>query len=108
MITGETWELVSRTDGATVGEIRVAGSDFPWLTGSFAERPGFVPHRALFEDAASRFEAEEWDAYDIACDRIEAALALHTPDGRAVTAFLLHLTGAEATFRRRDEPSPPS
>jgi hypothetical protein len=45
---GEVWQL--RRGGEVLGEITMTEADFPWLSGSFAERPGFAEVAPLFAE----------------------------------------------------------
>jgi hypothetical protein len=95
---GETWHL-QRGD-EVLGDITVTGTDFPWLTGDFAARPGFAEVAPLFATVA---EGSDPAACERAYRQIEATLTLVSPSGPAAE-FLLNIDGDEAWFRWSDKP----
>ncbi|WP_344088473.1 hypothetical protein [Luedemannella helvata] len=107
LISG-TWRLVRGDE--VLGEIVITDADFPWLSGSFAARPGFAAVAPLFVEELALSAALEDDdspaairAWESAYDRIVATMSLVSPAG-PVAEFLLHIDGAEAWFRWSDEP----
>ena len=103
-----TWRLVRGDE--VLGEIVITDADFPWLSGSFAARPGFAEVAPLFAEELALSAALEDDdnqtamqAWESAYDRIVTTMSLVSPTG-PVAEFLLHIEGAEAWFRWSDEP----
>ncbi|MGW4803445.1 hypothetical protein [Kitasatospora sp. NPDC004272] len=99
-IAGETWRLLHGTE--PVGEIRIDGVDMPWLNGTFRPGPAwpeFAPH---FAECHRLAEAEDWEGWERAYGRLEAACTLHSPDG-PVAEFMLHVEPPRARFRYHRE-----
>lgn len=108
---GEVWQL--RHGDEVLGEITITGTDFPWVSGSFAARGGFARFAPWFAEELALLEvtlddAGEADvsAWDAAYDRIASTMTLIAPSG-PVTEFLLHIDAGEAWFRWTDEPFDP-
>ncbi|MFD7729212.1 hypothetical protein ACFV6F_02345 [Kitasatospora phosalacinea] len=99
--TEETWRLLR--GGELVGEIRIDEADFPWLSGEFVPGPAWPGLAPGFAECRRLAEAEEWAAWERAYDPLEAACALHSPDG-PVAEFLLHVEPPRAWFRFSEEP----
>ncbi|KRD07644.1 MULTISPECIES: hypothetical protein [unclassified Streptomyces] len=103
---GEVWHVRDAHGGEDVGEIVVAGADFPWLSGRFAPGPGYAAVAALFARELALAEQdrdellEEWEEV---YDEIRRRVSLVSPRG-PVPEFLLHVGGGEAWFRWSDEP----
>ncbi|MGA5820169.1 hypothetical protein ACPC54_20160 [Kitasatospora sp. NPDC094028] len=101
MRTGTTWRLLRGEE--LLGEIVVEESDFAWTDGRFLPRPGFAEVKPWFDESAALVDAEEYEAFELAYDRIDGALTLVGPAGPAAE-FLLHIRGDRARFRWSDEP----
>jgi hypothetical protein len=100
---GEQWEL--REGSSVIGVITVDEQDFPWLSGSFAARPGFARWAAVFAESSRMLDEladvddpEGWARWEALYDRISSALTLVAPS-EPVADFLLHIDGSHASFR---------
>ncbi|MFD9793709.1 hypothetical protein ACFWXK_22490 [Streptomyces sp. NPDC059070] len=90
------WRLMH---GSTlVGTVHVEDSPMPWLRGRFVPEPAFSLFKSWFDEANALVEAEEFERFDDAYDRIEDALTLVSPSG-PVADFLLHIDQDRAWFR---------
>ena len=105
---GEVWQV--RRGDEVLGEITVANSDFPWLSGSFAARPEFAQVAPQFveELALSTAILEDdseaaVDAWEAAYERIAKTMTLVSPSG-PVAEFLLHIDAGWAWFRSGEKP----
>ncbi|MFI1359655.1 hypothetical protein ACH4TV_39675 [Streptomyces sp. NPDC020898] len=98
---GEVWRL--ERDDALVGEIVIEDADFPWLSGRFVPEPAFVEVEPWFAESLALVEAEEYERFEDAYDRIAHGLNLVSPEG-PVAEFLLHIRDGHAWFRWSDEP----
>ncbi|MGW3044503.1 hypothetical protein ACWC9T_31670 [Kitasatospora sp. NPDC001159] len=101
MPNGDVWRL--RRGEELLGEIVVDDGYFPWLEGRFVPRPGFAEVKPWFDESAALVDAEDFEAFDRAYDRIAGTLTLASPQG-PVAEFLLHIRGDRAAFRWSDEP----
>ncbi|MGW3405330.1 hypothetical protein [Streptomyces zhihengii] len=100
-LDGEVWRLMRREE--MLGEIVIDEADFPWLHGHFIPTPTFGEVRPWFDESLALMEAEEYQQFDTAYDRIANTLSLVAPSG-AVAEFLLHISDDRAWFRWSDEP----
>ncbi|MEU6227022.1 hypothetical protein [Streptomyces sp. NPDC047042] len=98
---GEVWRL--ERGGESLGEIVIEEADFPWLSGRFVPEPAFAEVEPWFVEAIALMEAEEYDRFEDAYERIARTLTLVAPAG-PVAEFLLHIEGDRADFRWSDEP----
>ncbi|MEV0536138.1 hypothetical protein [Kitasatospora sp. NPDC050463] len=98
---GEVWRLV-RQEGS-VGEIVIDEADFPWLHGQFLPGPAFMDVKPWFDTSLALLEAEDYERFEEAYDRIARSLSLAGPSG-PVPEFLLHIQDDRAWFRWSDEP----
>lgn len=98
---GEVWRLMREQE--LLGEIVIDEADFPWLNGQFVPTPGFDEVRPWFAESLALLDAEEYERFDTAYDRIAGALSLVAPEG-PVAEFLLHISEDRAWFRWSDEP----
>ncbi|MDX2544715.1 hypothetical protein ACOT81_20305 [Streptomyces sp. WI04-05B] len=98
---GQVWRL--RRGEESLGEIVIAEADFPWLSGRFVPEPAFAEVEPWFVETLALIEAERYDEFEDAYDRIARALTLVAPSG-PVAEFLLHIQGDQAWFRWSDEP----
>ncbi|MEV6537318.1 hypothetical protein ACGFWD_42860 [Streptomyces sp. NPDC048448] len=90
------WRLWS---GSTlIGTITVDEAGMPWQHGRFLPEPAFSQFRPWFDKVNAIVEAEEFERFDNAYDRIESALTLVSPSG-PVAEFLLHIDQDRAWFR---------
>ncbi|MGI5350514.1 hypothetical protein ACQEU8_20395 [Streptomyces sp. CA-250714] len=96
-----TWRVM-RQD-VLIGTITVEEADFPWLRGSFVPEPSFSQVKPWFDDALALMEADDFEGFEAAYDRIPRELTLVSPSG-PVADFLLHIDGDEAWFRWSNEP----
>lgn len=97
------WRLMRKD--ALLGTITVDEADFPWLRGQFVPQPSFRQVKPWFDELHAIVEAEEFERFDDAYNRIEEALTLLSPSG-PVDEFLLHIHQGRAWFRWSDEPTP--
>ncbi|MEH0424270.1 hypothetical protein [Streptomyces sp. B21-083] len=98
---GQAWRL--ERDRVLLGEIMIEDADFPWLSGRFVPEPVFAEVEPWFAETLALIEAERYEEFDDAYDRIAQALTLVAPSG-PVAEFLLHIQGGQAWFRWSDEP----
>jgi hypothetical protein len=98
---GEIWRL--ERDGRVLGEIVIDDADFPWLSGCFVPESAFAEVEPWFVETLAFVEAEQYDRFEDAYDRIARTLTLVSPSG-PVAEFLLHIQGGQAWFRWSDEP----
>lgn len=98
---GANWQLL-RGD-QPLGRIVVDGGGFPWLDGLFVPGPGFAEVKPWFDESAAFLDAEDYESFERAYDRIDGALTLVSPRG-PVAEFLLHIRGDRASFRWSEEP----
>ncbi|MGW1195669.1 hypothetical protein ACWD4B_07365 [Streptomyces sp. NPDC002536] len=96
------WRLMS--GGTLVGTITIDDADMPWLRGRFLPEPAFGRFKLWFDEVNALVEAEEFERFDDAYDRIENALTLMSPSG-PVAEFLLHIDQDRAWFRWDGEPT---
>lgn len=96
-----TWRVMRRS--TLIGTITVTENDFPWLRGRFAAEPVFAEVKPWFDEVLAIMEADDFERFDAAYDRIPQELTLVSPSG-PVADFLLHIDGSEAWFRWSDEP----
>ncbi|MEU1132959.1 hypothetical protein ABZ383_24375 [Streptomyces sp. NPDC005900] len=96
-----TWCLMRQ--GTLIGTISVADTDFPWLRGTFTPELAFTHVKPWFDEALANMEADDFERFDAAYDRIPQELTLMSPSG-PVADFLLHIDGDEAWFRWSEEP----
>ncbi|MGW2377467.1 MULTISPECIES: hypothetical protein [Kitasatospora] len=101
MPIGDRWQLLR--GGELLGEIVVDDGHFPWLDGRFVPEAGFVEVKPWFDESAALVDAENFQAFERAYDRIDGTLTLVSPHG-PVAEFLLHIRGDRASFRWSDEP----
>jgi hypothetical protein len=94
------WRLTR--GNSLLGTIIVDETDFPWLRGRFVPTPAFQQVKPWFDEVHAIVEAEEFDRFDEAYDRIENSLTLLSPSG-PVEEFLLHIHQDRAWFRWNDE-----
>jgi hypothetical protein len=97
--TNTEWRLLH--GGELVGTISVDDVDMPWCRGHFRPEPGFKRFRPWFDEVNALVEAEDFEAFDAAYDRIEDTLTLLSPRG-PVAEFLLHIDQDRAWFRWDD------
>ncbi|MFG3072139.1 hypothetical protein [[Kitasatospora] papulosa] len=95
------WQLLH--GGTLVGTITVDEAGMPWQCGRFFPEPAFSQFRPWFDELNAILEAEEFERFDDAYDRIESALVLVSPTG-PVGNFLLHIDQDRASFRWDAEP----
>lgn len=98
---GEVWQLLRQEE--LLGEIVIDEADFPWLRGRFVPTPRFAEVKPWFDEWLALVEAEDYEQFDDAYDRIANALSLVAPSG-PVAEYLLHIDGDRAWFRWSDEP----
>ncbi|MEV5970458.1 hypothetical protein [Streptomyces sp. NPDC051921] len=98
---GQVWKLVRQEE--PLGEIVIDEADFPWLHGQFVPTTAFGEVKPWFDESLVLLEAEEYERFDDAYERISGALSLVAPSG-PVAEFLLHIDGGRAWFRWSDEP----
>ncbi|WP_369141784.1 hypothetical protein [Streptomyces sp. R44] len=98
---GEVWRLMRQEQ--LFGEIVIDEADFPWLNGRFVPTPTFIEMKPWFDESLGRLEAEEYEQFDDAYDRIADTLSLVAPSS-PVAEFLLHISDDRAWFRWSDEP----
>ncbi|MFI1177279.1 hypothetical protein [Streptomyces melanogenes] len=91
-----TWRLMS--GNTLVGTITVDDGGMPWLRGRFFPEVAFSQFKPWFDAVNALVEAEEFERFDDAYDRIENALTLVSPSG-PVAEFLLHIDQDRAWFR---------
>ncbi|WP_340563517.1 hypothetical protein [Streptomyces sp. GSL17-111] len=96
------WRLMR--EDALMGTITVDEADFPWLRGRFVPERAFEEVKPWFDEVHVIVEAEEFERFDDAYDRIEGALTLLSSSG-PVDEFLLHIHEDRAWFRWHDGPS---
>nr|BAU09329.1 hypothetical protein [Streptomyces roseoverticillatus] len=90
------WRLMN--DSTLIGTIIVDDNDMPWLHGRFFPESAFGQFKYWFDEVNALVEAEEFERFDDAYDRIEDALTLVSPSG-PVGEFLLHIDQDRAWFR---------
>ncbi|SBV05269.1 hypothetical protein YW5DRAFT_02814 [Streptomyces sp. Ncost-T6T-1] len=90
------WQLLN--NGALVGTIIVDEAGMPWQRGRFLPEPAFSRFRPWFDELNTILEADEFERFDEAYDRIEGALTLVSPTG-PVADFLLRIDRNRACFR---------
>ncbi|MEV7482417.1 hypothetical protein [Streptomyces halstedii] len=90
------WQLLN--GGTLVGTITVDEAGMPWQRGHFFPEPAFSQFRPWFDELNAILEADEFERFDDAYDRIEGALTLVSPTG-PVADFLLHIDQNRACFR---------
>jgi hypothetical protein len=95
------WRVMRRN--TLIGTITVQESDFPWLRGRFDPEAGFDQVKPWFDEALALIEADDFERFEAAYDRISQELRLVSPSG-PVADFLLHIDGDEAWFRWSEEP----
>jgi hypothetical protein len=96
------WRLLS---GSTlVGTITVDEVGMLWQRGRFLPKPVFSQFKPWFDEVNACVEAEEFERFDDAYDRIENSLTLVSPSG-PVAEFLLHIDHDRAWFRWDGEPA---
>ncbi|MFJ3735193.1 hypothetical protein ACIPQC_32105 [[Kitasatospora] papulosa] len=66
------WQLLH--GGTLVGTITVDEAGMPWQCGRFFPEPAFSQFRPWFDELNAILEAEEFERFDDAYDRIESAL----------------------------------
>ncbi|OLZ59354.1 hypothetical protein AVW11_26500 [Streptomyces amritsarensis] len=98
---GAVWRLVRQEE--LLGEIVIDEADFPWLNGRFVPTPTFSEVKPWFDASLALMEAEEYEQFDHAYERIADTLSLVAPSG-PVAEFLLHISDDRAWFRWSDEP----
>ncbi|MEU3693813.1 hypothetical protein [Streptomyces narbonensis] len=98
---GEVCRLMRQEE--LLGEIVIDEADFPWLNGRFVPTPRFGEVKLWFDESLALMEAEEYEQFDDAYDRIADTLSLVAPSG-PVAEFLLHISDHRAWFRWSDEP----
>ncbi|MER7764831.1 hypothetical protein [Streptomyces sp. NPDC097619] len=97
----QVWRLVRQEE--PLGEIEIDDGNFPWLEGRFVPTAAFEEVRPWFDETLSLVEAEEYERFDEAYDKIAESLSLVAPDS-PVAEFLLHIRDGRAWFRWSDEP----
>ncbi|MEU7551464.1 hypothetical protein AB0B01_03725 [Streptomyces sp. NPDC044571] len=107
---GQVWRLERRWGQEhgreLVGEIAIAGFDFPWLSGRFTPQPAFAVFKPWFDEARAVLAEEDFERFDEVYASIARRLTLVSPTG-PVAEFLLHIEGDEARFRWSDTPFEP-
>ncbi|PZS10804.1 MAG: hypothetical protein DLM55_03160 [Acidimicrobiales bacterium] len=103
---GQVWRLYHSDQ--LLGEFTVTDADFPWLNATFRATEAFLPWRSVFDDALHLINDldDHYQQWEDAYRRIQDALTLRHPSGRAVAEFLLHIEGDTAWWRWSDEPFP--
>jgi hypothetical protein len=100
-VEAETYSLYRGTDLLGKVVLRVELCDFPWYGGQFEAAPAFAPVEHLFKEELCLLEADKMDTWEEIWAQIEApGLQLRPASGGdAITELIIHVKGAEATWR---------
>lgn len=96
------WTLLHHDE--VLGEITVAGSDFPWLEGAWAPTDAFGVWAPRFEELNQLLEnmTDGLDLVQALDELVAAGVRLMPPDGADIE-WLLYIEGNEARFRWHDK-----
>ena len=97
----DSWIL--KAGAEILGMLTFKDQDQPWVICYFQAKPAFAKYESYFKEELRLLDLDDmisWEQAYSAIDCLELVLEPVNQEGEKVTDFILHISGAEAWFRR--------